>query len=340
MGRAILLRRWRGFTLIELLVVIAIIAILIALLVPAVQKVREAAARTQSANNLKQIALAMHGINGDFKVIPTGTGYWPPANAGSHGITWGAPVATYDSHFWFLTPYIEQAAIYNNYGLNWGFPPIATYLAPNDPTLPGGGLNNMWSSGALSYAVNSYVVGGAGKTWSNMPFANIPRTFRDGTSNTITYLERYSICNNESAWNISADTYGEPPTYGYSHDYMCPGGWWDPNTTFWPITVSITSDADASNSGVYPDPKFAYSVYPTPDYSGPIGISSVLSGAMPQWEPIDTQCNDHMVQGYTSAGIQVALGDGTVRMVSSGITPQTWGNALRPNDGNTLGSDW
>ena len=141
----------RGFTLIELLVVIAIIAILIGLLLPAVQKVREAAARAQSQNNLKQIALACHGAHDAAGCFPPGwIAQYDPAPGTNQGPYQLNTTSARSGLFLIILPYIEQAPFYDGVSGRWnGFPSnllngkdcrsyvIKTYIAPSDVGFPG-----------------------------------------------------------------------------------------------------------------------------------------------------------------------------------------------------------
>src|SRR5262245_2564877 len=296
------MRRERtGFTLIELLVVIAIIAILIGLLLPAVQKVREAAARMKSANNLKQLALAVHNYEGAVGKIP--------------GNAENRPNGLRVSCHWLLLPYIEQSNLQNVSGVS-----NATYLAnasalvptsvaPLDTSLPGNVVTiNGTTWAASSYAANHSIFGypGNGANWTgfvNNDWDNKGRriqTISDGASNTVMFGERYAQCSSGgSVWAYrNTDPAPTGPSYpGWARMSFSPANWQTNNRT-------------------------------TP-----------FTAVPPQNRPTVANCSPYNLQSFSAAGCQVSMCDGSVRNVQTSISSTVWFAAIWPDDGQVLG-DW
>ena len=300
--------RRSGFTLIELLVVIAIIAILIALLVPAVQKVREAAARSQCSNNLKQVMLAAHNCHDVNKAFP-------PAFAPSATSNITAPAAPayrnkigFTMYHWLL-PYIEQAAIWQNSpgnaGYNWPYYAVIPILVcPSDPSHASGlcrttyGGANSWAGS--SYGVNHLVFGDPVQRHSRGA-ATMPASFPDGTSNTMAFAEVYITCG-----------FSTPTNLGLMYGSL----WSDSNSIWRPYVCTNQSTKDGTLAN-----------YPR---------------CLPfQVQPVWTNtCDPARAQSGHPTGMNIALADASVRFVAGSISPVTWGSACDPRDGVPLGNDW
>jgi prepilin-type N-terminal cleavage/methylation domain-containing protein len=227
--------RRRGFTLVELLVVIAIIGVLVGLLLPAVQSAREAARRTTSSNNCKDLGLALNNHHETQRRFP---GLWEQrAKMSTRAFTPGQDYHRAAFHFWIL-PYLEQQAIFD-LGISGttGHPhdvaavrsaKIPSYLDPRDSSYPRSGLaTGDWNAGNYAASVPVFGVGGTTVDATGTPGAGgrDMSLVRDGTSKTISFGQRIGRCGNEGslwshgAWNIpwmacfctNAGTGSQPP---------------------------------------------------------------------------------------------------------------------------------
>jgi len=304
-----LFRRWRGFTLIELLVVIAIIAILIGLLLPAVQKVREAAARMSCSNNIKQLSVAVHNYaSANQDKVPPG---WATYNGTQYG----------SLHF-FILPYIEQDSIYKAAGNNsWNQNNVGvkTFVCPSDST-----VWNSYPNGGTNYAWNVWVFQGSAGWGSDGRGGTLTTSMPDGTSQTVIWAERYRLCQPSSG--------GHTDPVWAAHPWSTPNGPWAVAAfgyTSWSNNIGVSgvsSGANGNLNGYYPD-------YWTHG-QGPGGSLAF------QTSPSATNCNWYAPQGTHTGSMQVGMGDGSVRGVSPSVSINTWVWACVPNDGNPLGSDW
>ena len=319
------MRRRFAFTLIELLVVIAIIAVLIGLLLPAVQKVREAAARAKCQNNLKQLGLAMHNYNDALGTLPKSED-----SLETYTCCWGT---------WqvLILPYVEQSTTFQNYQ-NWGGSDVkcTNWPAPTPASVPSGSYPrygstvNVNSTTGIRYPVltcptdepntpigritsHNYVVNHGNTTTGQGTFQGV--TFKGAP-----FASRKAFKLTDIADGLSTTLLMGEVRQGARKD-LRGFSWWGPSAALTTFFTPNTSSPDANQYG--PGDGTGY-CDPTP----PNPPCIINSSAYPT---IQSSRSLH------PGGVNAVLGDGSVRFFTDGINLQTWRNLGSSQDGLPLG---
>jgi len=349
-----------GFTLIELLVVIASSPILIGLLLPGVQKVREAAARTTCVNQLKNISLAVGNYEGTFTKFP---------GMSTNATTSASPQDKYNGSLYTqILPYIEQEALQkqliaaaNGNGTSTlnatpSVNAIKILVCPSDTSVSNGVLPGTVAAGspagrgATSYVPNTQVFGnsnsanatktaltGAARSTYNMGSLSN----RDGTSNTITFFEQYAAAGTSGANGMNA---WAMPVY---HSVVATGsGGVTANTIH---AVGYPRHAN-TNGLINAMPAVMPTTFPavTPVAGQGTHTSVVLGDKFihpfpsltAALAPSRTYGNNNLINPLHSGATLVAMGDGGVKSVSSAISVLNWAYLIRPDDGQVIGDDF